>query len=195
MHGSVREEIMTDSKDLTTYINSAEKKEDLGDYQGAISDYSEATKIGEFLLEKEERNIPAVVFSDETVDYFLEKIVDSETKEMLLKKVVKRALMMDLLKKKDSQKHISRLLNSYLSAQAVWGIEKDWELKYNNKPNFLISYTKYHLKDIYLKLGKLKTKVNDIEGACEDWKSAEGIGSEAATDLLKKYCTNNQIRG
>ena len=34
------------------------------------------------------------------------------------------------------------------------------------------------------------SKLQDLKGACEDWKSAEGIGSNKATDLLKKYCIN-----
>ena len=44
--------------------------------------------------------------------------------------------------------------------------------------------------DIYIIRGFTKKALGDIKGGCEDWKSAEDIGSDKATDLLKQYCIN-----
>ena len=50
-----------------------------------------------------------------------------------------------------------------------------------------ISLDNKHVDALYNN-GVAKYKINDIEGACEDWEKARGLGDEDAVSLIEKYC-------
>jgi tetratricopeptide (TPR) repeat protein len=52
--------------------------------------------------------------------------------------------------------------------------------------------------EIYYNRGTIKKKLNDINGACEDWRKAGDLGYMAAFDMIKTNCSfsnsNNKIK-
>ena len=68
-----------------------------------------------------------------------------------------------------------------------------WNHKAAQKDYMQASELKKNINRVSIKTAKEKEAnarkaLGDIKGACEDWKSEEGIGSDKATDLLKQYC-------
>ena len=60
----------------------------------------------------------------------------------------------------------------------------DSALKYFNKA---IDINKNFAQG-YFERGRAKQKNNDLNGACEDWKKASGLGYVDSTNLSKRYC-------
>ena len=114
-----------------------------------------------------------------------------------------------------AHKNIAVMSNQVgLKAEAL----KEWDIALNLSPDYFQGYNergviKYQLNDFsaaekdfnlcikingrypeaYLNRGMLFHRINDLDNACNDWRTAAGLGSENAVDLLHAYCGNQDL--
>ena len=79
----------------------------------------------------------------------------------------------------------------YASSYLNRGVIKDYEL--NDHYGAIIDYTKVIKLEpnevlAYYNRGLAKGNINDMEGACSDWRKASYIGDEDAAEFVKEDC-------
>ena len=157
---SVPEKAKAESAEF--YFNRAIDKKDVGDYYGAISDYTKAIEINP---QYEKAYYNRGLSKRKLEDYY--GAIDDYTKVIEINpKYVDAYNNIAFVKRK------KEINDNY---GAIFYATKALEID----PNY---------SNAYLNRGVAKENLGDMNGACDDWEKASSLGNEFTAEWVRKQC-------